>query len=324
MNGTPPDPDTPDDVDDRYRRASALDPSRPSAAVRSAVLEHAANLAAQRAGNTHENLGATVVTLRPAEVRPWRRPAIFGTLAAAALAGLLITPHLLPPHEDSRQKTAMSPAPRAPAAEAPRNEPAPTNFVADEMRSPASPPAPLAPSPDPPRSAALSALRASQPDAARLARQSEYARKAAPAAEVAAPSVTADGGSPAGGAASAQSAQVQSVTVTAARRTDTAAALRQAAEAGDMVALQALLSRQADIDRASDSSRSSAIDARDGSGRTALMLAARNGRRAAVDALLAAGADPNAADAHGTTPLQAAIAGGQPEIIAALQRAGAH
>ncbi len=83
-----------------------------------------------------------------------------------------------------------------------------------------------------------------------------------------------------------------------------------------MIALQTLLSRTTDIDRPPG------IDARDGNGRTALMLATLHGRRAAVNALLAAGADPNAADAEGTTPLQAAVAGGQPEIIAALQRAG--
>jgi ankyrin repeat protein len=39
--------------------------------------------------------------------------------------------------------------------------------------------------------------------------------------------------------------------------------------------------------------------------------------------LLANGADPNAADARGTTPLQAAVAGGQSAIAAALRRAGA-
>jgi ankyrin repeat protein len=113
-------------------------------------------------------------------------------------------------------------------------------------------------------------------------------------------------------------AQTRSITVTAARRTDTAAALRQAAEAGDMDALQALLSGH------TDSEPPSQIDARDGNGRTALMLATLHGRGPAVEALLAAGADPNAADEQGTTPLQAAIAGGQPDIIAALQRGGAH
>ncbi len=65
------------------------------------------------------------------------------------------------------------------------------------------------------------------------------------------------------------------------------------------------------------------IDARDSAGRTALMLATLRGQTRAVDALLASGADPNSADAHGTTPLQAALAGNQPAIIAALRRAGA-
>lgn len=112
--------------------------------------------------------------------------------------------------------------------------------------------------------------------------------------------------------------QTHSTTITATRRIDTAAALRQAAEAGDMAALQTQLSAHTDSDPPSQ------IDARDSNGRTALMLATLRGRGPAVEALLAAGADPNAADAQGITPLQAAIAGGQPDIIAALQRAGAH
>jgi hypothetical protein len=213
-----------DDLDDRYRRASALDPSRPSESVRAAVQRHAADLAAQRAA---ENLGTRIDPARTARKRRWRRPAVVGTLAAAAVAGMLITPRFMSPREDSRQKSAGQP-------------------VADF--------------------------------AARV-----------PAA-----------------------AQVQPVTVTAARREAHATTpLRQAAEAGDMVALKKLLSPPSDI------------DARDARGRTALMLATLEGRGAAVDALLGAGADPNAADAAGTTPLQAAMAGGHSDIIAALQRAGA-
>ena len=49
MSELPPSSDQPDAVDDLYRRASALDPSRPSESVRSAVLEHAAKLAKERA-----------------------------------------------------------------------------------------------------------------------------------------------------------------------------------------------------------------------------------------------------------------------------------
>jgi ankyrin repeat protein len=87
--------------------------------------------------------------------------------------------------------------------------------------------------------------------------------------------------------------------------------LRRAADSGDMQKLRVLLDQQVDI------------EARDASGRTALMLATLRGRAAAVDALLASGADPNAADASGTTPLQAAVANDQQAIAAALRRAGA-
>jgi ankyrin repeat protein len=96
-----------------------------------------------------------------------------------------------------------------------------------------------------------------------------------------------------------------------AHATDPAAALRRAAEIGDVPGLQTLLDGQVDI------------EARDSSGRTALMLATLRGQIKAVDALLAHGADPNTADAQGNTPLQIALAGDEPAIAAALQRAGA-
>jgi uncharacterized protein len=92
---------------------------------------------------------------------------------------------------------------------------------------------------------------------------------------------------------------------------DPAAALRRAAEIGDLSGLKALLEKQADT------------DSRDAAGRTALMLATLHGQTNAVAALLAYGADPNAADADGATPLQAAKAGDHPAIVAALQRYGA-
>jgi len=54
-----------------------------------------------------------------------------------------------------------------------------------------------------------------------------------------------------------------------------------------------------------------------------LLLATQRGHGDAVDLLLAHGADPNATDSNGTTPLQAAVAGDYPQIAAALRRAGA-
>jgi cytohesin len=60
-----------------------------------------------------------------------------------------------------------------------------------------------------------------------------------------------------------------------------------------------------------------------GTAATALMYAVRENAEAAVRALIAAGADVNAAGPDGTAPLDAAIAGGRFDIAALLLRHGA-
>jgi ankyrin repeat protein len=75
--------------------------------------------------------------------------------------------------------------------------------------------------------------------------------------------------------------------------------------------LRALLSEQIDL------------EARDAAGRTALLLAVLRNEAPSVEALLAAGADPNSAAADGTTPLEAAETAHETSIAAALRRAGA-
>jgi uncharacterized protein len=92
---------------------------------------------------------------------------------------------------------------------------------------------------------------------------------------------------------------------------ETAAALRRAAETGDLARLETLLQKRVDL------------DSRDSLGRTALMLATLHGQIDTAVALLGHGADPNAADSRGTTPLEAARAGGHPDMAAALLRYGA-
>jgi uncharacterized protein len=64
-------------------------------------------------------------------------------------------------------------------------------------------------------------------------------------------------------------------------------------------------------------------DMPDKHGRTALMLATVFGQKAAVATLLAHGANPNAADEHGTTPLAAALAAGETDIATLLRQYGA-
>ena len=303
----PPSPEEPDDMDDldeEYRRASALDPSRPGEAVRRAVLDHAAKLAAERAVM---QVGMSAKPRRLVASRARWRPAIFGSLAAAALAGFMVDPHFLglevprktaltgaQPQESSDRAAAAPQKPilnRAPPAEnAPAAAQAPSGEFASTARQ--APRAAQAPRTEQ-SSRADPALGPKQEpralaDQARVAEADSALKSNAGAARSAAAPAPGDSGP-----------------------VDPAAAMRRAAEIGDAQELAALLDATHDV------------DARDGDGRTALMLATLHGQARAVDMLLAQGADPNAADTRGTTPLQAAAAADQQAIIRSLQRAGA-
>ncbi|HTD12871.1 MAG TPA: ankyrin repeat domain-containing protein [Steroidobacteraceae bacterium] len=298
MNKVPPDQDPADDVDAQYRRASALDPSRPGEAVRRAVLAHAAQLAAERASAVAGRLKSRR-TAHPT----WWRPAIFGTLAAAGLAALVIAPQLLTP----RAPPVAGSAAIAPAADNLASAPAtPPPAVSAEIT--ARPPAPVH-SANLPSYSARARSKTNEPTAAPAVEATPLAQTAGARA--------ADTGAAVAGVSAARQRMAGNPTaatsVSAAPRADTnpAAAFRHAAEVGDLAALATLVETQADI------------DARDSAGRTALMIATLHGEADAVAALLAYGADPNAADANGTTPLQAATAGDHPAIAAALRRHGA-
>ncbi len=307
MSKVPPSQDQPDDVDDQYRRASALDPSRPSEAVRRAVLAHAAQLVAKRATRDEDSM---IKSTRRAVNQAWWRPAILGTLAAAALAGLMVAPRFLalrpppaaatPSAPDTRtdERAASAPAVGPGSAAKPRASTRSADMPTDRARPKGNAPASDAPAP-------VVAETASAAPRARGEAQSTEAMDAGPEARQRTPSnnsaTTSIAAVPRLGAA---------VTPTDAP-VDPAAAFRRAAEMGDLSGLKALLEKRADI------------DSRDAMGRTALMLATLHGQTNAVAVLLAYGADPNAADADGTTPLQAAKAGDHPAIVAALQRYGA-
>jgi hypothetical protein len=315
VNELPPTPEDSDDVDALYRRASARDAGRPSESVRRAILDHAAQLAVSRAAAKDSALRGTGLR---AKRQSWWRPAALGTLAAAALAGFLIIPQYLTPDapinpasssaEDVRPQ-ALVPEPRTADRKAPAADEAVQNvvvtaakkmpaegrnrqYVQDASREPSVAGAPSVPTAQgvplvPSAPPAPSAQDSAQPEA-------RSARSVA-----------------SGAAALSYSPAPSPAAASAARLMDPAAQLRQAAELGDVPALQALLGKQP------------VIDARDAGGRTALMLATLHGRTQVVEVLLSAGADPNAADARGTTPLQAALAADQTDIVAALRRAGA-
>jgi len=267
------------------------------------VLEHAAALAARP---------------RPAANRPrWRR-AIFGTLAAAGLAGLLIVPRVFNTQPPAKSADTAAPAQIPPDADAPRVAGTPAIAGAPPTAGGAPPFADApsmhsapAPSPLPPSRAARP--RAITPSDRQITVPQEDVRSLAEAK-----SRSADA-SPMGASrldAATQPDLLRGQTAATAQPasppSDRSAALRRAAETGDVTSLRAILGTPI------------RIDAPDALGQTALMLAASRGQIASVDVLLARGADPNAASADGTTPLQAALAANQPAIVAALRRAGAH
>jgi len=302
MNRLPPQPGPPEDADERYRRASERDPSRPSESVRRAVLAHAAGLSAGCPHRPHPRL--------------WRRPALFGTLAAAAVAGLLVVPRYLTP--GSGGEGAVAPAPRTTGAAQVPGAGAPA-----EMPAPGAPPAP-----PPPRESYLQVRPRQLAGSARVREPGSPAR--APSVASRPEADTADttpepkdartngapssglGGMPAPPPYSAGLASRAALAAPApAADSPRSAVLWRAAESGDVGTVQSLMSGQADI------------NARDPQGRTALMLAALHDQAAVVSVLLEHGADPNVPDAHGSTPLAAAAAGGHQAVVEALQRYGA-
>jgi len=279
VNDVPHNDEPSDDIDDLYRRAAALDPSRPSAPVRAAVLAHAAQLAAHLVAERPSD--KTQDTSAPAPIapsssearrRPWykaprfsprRLSTIMGTLAAAILVGLLVTPRFLL----TRDTTFSSEAP--------------VHIVS------------IAPPTAAPR-AALPKAEGLQPYISRpQERASTHADErnfvaALPAALASAPTPPAPDSPVAG------------------------ATLRRAAERGDIPKLQVLFDLGVDV------------NARDADDRSALLLAVLNGRTKVVELLLAHGANVNAADRTGTTPLRAAQSMHQTDIAATLRSAGAH
>ncbi len=208
MNRPPLKPEPPDDIDERYRRVSALDPSRPSEAVRAAVLAHAERLAAGRAAGDDARVSRLPRLLRGRGFRP----VVSGTLAAAAIAGLVLAPRWMTP--------GTHPAPPPPGAA--------TRPVVPTAALPAAAPAPQRQA-YMPRAASANLQRAPSADAA------------APAAAPSAKLRTSAGARSSAAPATAQFAETAAVAV------DPGVSFRRAAQDGDLAALERLLLQQSDI-----------------------------------------------------------------------------
>jgi hypothetical protein len=112
-------------------------------------------------------------------------------------------------------------------------------------------------------------------------------------------------------ALSQRNAAAQSSSRAFARRQDASGALLAAVSSGDPTKAAQLLDQ------------ATFVDERDEAGRTPLMLAVAGEQLDMVRLLLAHGADPNAADLSGLTPLKQAQQKGYAEIAAELTQAGA-
>ncbi|MFL6603714.1 MAG: ankyrin repeat domain-containing protein [Steroidobacteraceae bacterium] len=124
MSKVSPSQDQMTEVDHLYRRLSALDPARPGEWVRRRVQAYAAQQAAERAVRANakakeirrSEAPTLIATAIPAAAghaanKPWLLPVTFGAIAAAALVGFLVLPHLMAHHDTPN--ASLSPAPVA-------------------------------------------------------------------------------------------------------------------------------------------------------------------------------------------------------------------
>ncbi len=311
MNNLPPDDEDLSDIDALYRRVAAADASVPDEKVRERVHAYAKQLALRTQFEATEK---PAYSWHRPQRRPWRRPAAIGALAATLLAVFMWIPRTSPPSR------AYAPPPQARVTATPRDDSPGDGSPVFADISPASPaladrdaraPAPArvaaadaAPRPPPvavaqnPRTAAAATGKSADAAAAgALIGGMQTARTAAGAASRALDSSNA--------AAPSLSAPTAVGTGEV-----SGAALWRAAESGDLAALRGLRERHADL------------DVQDGAGRTAVMLATLHGHSQAVALLLDAGANPNIQDHSGESPLDAALAADESEIITALKRHG--
>lgn len=363
MSEVPTSPDQQDIVDDSYRRASALDPSRPSEFARRKLLAHAAQVAAERAVKHGASKSAPRFNAPEPETNKTKsRLILFGSLAAAVIAGILIVPPLLapplkpltelPPATVSEPpETAPPVAARAPTPRAGANEPARSHEAA-QIPSSRQPPEPAPPAPDrsalgsseppPPAPTSASALPAPQPPAsstrplasnaaARARALSESYAPSAPPARAVSQRATAAQNRQAGGSNATEpivkpsSAGAVAPTQSAALpQNDTRVALAAPAPVAPAPAAAPAAATQAPpAPTAPPATQKADAGTTQAASPTQLWRAAETGDLQGIQAALDANIDVNARDPQGRTALMRATRRGQTKSVQALLAHGA-
>jgi len=257
-----------DELVRRYREASGQEDARPSAQVREAVRAHARMLAAAAAAPPPVAAPAAAA----ANQSRWKLSAL-AAVAVVGLTGLLMLQFErgAPEERDIAfgQRRAEAPAPAAAPVPAPMAE---ASLAANAVAQKPATPAPV-PAKKPARAAP--ALEAeSRPDSSAARAMAGSPSPPPPAADR---------------ALAAPSAEMRKRSAAASSGPDTSLpqSLQEAAGAGRAPEVESLVSQGIPI------------DARDGAGRTALMLAAMNGQTDTVQKLLALGANPALVDREG-------------------------
>jgi hypothetical protein len=313
---------------ERYRRASGTEAAAPSEAVRAAILAESRRVAELRAQEAREQ---RIDASRPAANDSRWKITAFGTAGAALVAVLLFAPRLwerAPPAPsaggavvaESANKAAASS--EAGAAQPPKLDSLRTSPSAESLQeivvTQAKRESPKAERAAPPERQRAEALAQSAPE------QKTYVQNyvaAAPLADAAAP--PAPTAAPAAATAPAATPVAPTPEIASRHRSLNAA---RVADLKNTPQPGALLSAAASGDTAQTTvllNQGAELEARDDAGRTPLMLAVMQHRPEVVRLLLDRGADPNVADSAGRTPLQQAKQENLREIAALLERAGA-
>ena len=291
--GQPDNPQNRDDLKQRYLQASAAQTLHPSERVRQAVLAHAHMLAAQP---TQPAQTPQAAHSRPVAANRWNF-SLLASVVIAAMGTLLVLQwdrSGLQDKEVALEKPSVTAAPVA----APQSPPVTS---ADMATSPSNPKQAIAPSHE--NTAKQSANKPVKPATS----------AAVPASELSAPAVNTVEKLPAQRAAAladAPAAEMQSRSAATATVMSPGEALRSAARTGQMDQLE----------RAVQQASAGLLNGQDSNGQTALMLATLGGHTAAVQRLLAAGANVELKDAEGKTAAQMAEQRGLTRIVNLLEK----